>query len=409
MLAGWFQAGDGESAEADHGYVAPVKNTFIHYECEEQPDYKPARSGPARVEENRRSHLPAISTISSQEETETVSSALGDDVGPEDPTMPGGGSPSSRKQTSSTLQALEAPPVKNTFIHFDFDDSAQPEYFSAVSGPAVLHSASPPRRSSKGTAEGQLENTLVEADEAQEEAALPSIGSANHALGNCKPCAHAWKDAGCSKGASCTFCHLCEADDFRRRRKEKTQRLKAERSQRKKGDKDEGLSAESAPRPVGPISQIPGVVGAQAVPGVGELLTHYDADAVYVRWCVDLRRMASQYRYGTSRRFTLTLPDTAEEVPFVLFLNPAASDEATPVFAASNLRATLQVKCTDPSLIATCLHLCFEIEGLQTAHQVKAHNFRMEPLCLAQGTSWQLSGSTQALIRLVLRPSRSAR
>eukprot|EP00928_Gymnodinium_smaydae_P055213 TRINITY_DN38807_c0_g1_i1.p1 TRINITY_DN38807_c0_g1~~TRINITY_DN38807_c0_g1_i1.p1 ORF type:complete len:317 (+),score=57.72 TRINITY_DN38807_c0_g1_i1:121-1071(+) len=56
--------------------------------------------------------------------------------------------------------------------------------------------------------------------------AAPSIGSAGHAGGQCRPCAHIWKPGRCSKGWSCTFCHLCDEADFRRMRKLKMGRLK---------------------------------------------------------------------------------------------------------------------------------------------------------------------------------------
>eukprot|EP00411_Alexandrium_monilatum_P082782 CAMPEP_0175631612 /NCGR_PEP_ID=MMETSP0096-20121207/73603_1 /TAXON_ID=311494 /ORGANISM="Alexandrium monilatum, Strain CCMP3105" /LENGTH=269 /DNA_ID=CAMNT_0016937043 /DNA_START=28 /DNA_END=833 /DNA_ORIENTATION=- len=36
-------------AEGAVAPVAPVKNTFIHYDCDEQPDYRPCVSGPAYV------------------------------------------------------------------------------------------------------------------------------------------------------------------------------------------------------------------------------------------------------------------------------------------------------------------------------------------------------------------------
>eukprot|EP00439_Symbiodinium_sp_Y106_P031402 s1742_g3.t1 len=145
----------------------------------------------------------------------------------------------------------------------------------------------------------------------------------------------------------------------------------------------------------------------QVLPSVGELLTCYEdsGDGVSIRWCVDLRRMASQYRYGTSRRFAVQLADAAEEVPFVVFFNPAAAEEATPVFVANNLRATLQVKCTDPALISTLLDVRFDVEGLHKSHLCKAHNFRVEPLCLAQGAAWPLQGCREALVKLELRPA----
>lgn len=49
---------------------------------------------------------------------------------------------------------------------------------------------------------------------------LPSIGSAGHRLGRCKPCAFIGTK-GCNSGTDCRFCHLCEAGEKKRRQKEK--------------------------------------------------------------------------------------------------------------------------------------------------------------------------------------------
>merc|ERR1719223_1608375 len=48
---------------------------------------------------------------------------------------------------------------------------------------------------------------------------MPTIGSAGHALGACKPCA--FLEKGCANGQECNFCHLCPADEKNRRKKEK--------------------------------------------------------------------------------------------------------------------------------------------------------------------------------------------
>lgn len=55
---------------------------------------------------------------------------------------------------------------------------------------------------------------------------LPSVGSEEHALGNCKPCAfvHA---KGCIKGSDCVYCHLCDAGEKKRRMREKRQLLRS--------------------------------------------------------------------------------------------------------------------------------------------------------------------------------------
>lgn len=49
---------------------------------------------------------------------------------------------------------------------------------------------------------------------------LPSLGSAGHRLGRCKPCAFVGTK-GCNSGADCRFCHLCEAGEKKKRQKEK--------------------------------------------------------------------------------------------------------------------------------------------------------------------------------------------
>eukprot|EP00927_Polykrikos_kofoidii_P049744 TRINITY_DN43765_c0_g1_i1.p1 TRINITY_DN43765_c0_g1~~TRINITY_DN43765_c0_g1_i1.p1 ORF type:complete len:391 (+),score=33.60 TRINITY_DN43765_c0_g1_i1:180-1352(+) len=46
-----------------------------------------------------------------------------------------------------------------------------------------------------------------------------SIGSAQHATGNCKPCAWFWKVNGCQNGQLCLHCHLCPRGEHRARRK----------------------------------------------------------------------------------------------------------------------------------------------------------------------------------------------
>lgn len=57
---------------------------------------------------------------------------------------------------------------------------------------------------------------------AKDEEPLPSRGSAGHKHFQCKPCAF-YHDKGCQNGFECTFCHLCEAGEKRRRRKERSQ------------------------------------------------------------------------------------------------------------------------------------------------------------------------------------------
>lgn len=60
---------------------------------------------------------------------------------------------------------------------------------------------------------------------------LPSVGSAGHHLGTCKPCAFTIK--GCSSGASCSYCHLCDPTEKKRRRKEKATIMRGLRNLKK--------------------------------------------------------------------------------------------------------------------------------------------------------------------------------
>merc|ERR1712048_752875 len=48
---------------------------------------------------------------------------------------------------------------------------------------------------------------------------LPSVGSAPHFEGNCKPCAFLYE--GCANGSACQFCHLCPPGELKRRKREK--------------------------------------------------------------------------------------------------------------------------------------------------------------------------------------------
>merc|ERR1719305_549611 len=49
---------------------------------------------------------------------------------------------------------------------------------------------------------------------------LPTVGSEGHKAGTCKPCAF-YHSKGCGNGVNCSFCHLCPADEKKRRQKEK--------------------------------------------------------------------------------------------------------------------------------------------------------------------------------------------
>lgn len=47
----------------------------------------------------------------------------------------------------------------------------------------------------------------------------PSIGSAGHRLGMCKPCDFMYRGDGCRAGSKCQYCHLCPPGEVQRRKK----------------------------------------------------------------------------------------------------------------------------------------------------------------------------------------------
>mmetsp|Transcript_107319 Transcript_107319/g.300525 ORF Transcript_107319/g.300525 Transcript_107319/m.300525 type:complete len:265 (+) Transcript_107319:67-861(+) len=56
----------------------------------------------------------------------------------------------------------------------------------------------------------------------------PSVGSAGHATGKCRPCIYVRRPAGCVQGASCSFCHVMDEhlEEARRPCKGKRERIK---------------------------------------------------------------------------------------------------------------------------------------------------------------------------------------
>mmetsp|Transcript_18505 Transcript_18505/g.38480 ORF Transcript_18505/g.38480 Transcript_18505/m.38480 type:complete len:365 (-) Transcript_18505:341-1435(-) len=49
----------------------------------------------------------------------------------------------------------------------------------------------------------------------------PTVGSADHYLGTCRPCAHAHSAKSCMNGVQCPFCHLCPPGELKRQQKAK--------------------------------------------------------------------------------------------------------------------------------------------------------------------------------------------
>lgn len=84
-----------------------------------------------------------------------------------------------------------------------------------------------------------------------------SVGSARHATGDCKPCGFLWKK-GCHKAQNCEFCHLCPADEVKKRKRDKIaalQRAEADAAEQKMwecGDDEQPMSRRE-PRVIPPL------------------------------------------------------------------------------------------------------------------------------------------------------------
>mmetsp|Transcript_29123 Transcript_29123/g.61890 ORF Transcript_29123/g.61890 Transcript_29123/m.61890 type:complete len:673 (+) Transcript_29123:108-2126(+) len=61
--------------------------------------------------------------------------------------------------------------------------------------------------------------------------AVPSVGSAMHASGGCRPCAWFWKPTGCQNGAECRHCHICPEGEVKARKKVKANIAREEKRQ----------------------------------------------------------------------------------------------------------------------------------------------------------------------------------
>lgn len=107
--------------------------------------------------------------------------------------------------------ALDIPvrdlPVKNTFVHLSKE--------SCDSGDA-------PRRMSRSSSAPSLLLTCQFLIMTMQEL---------HAVGRCSPCAYLYgKEDGCRRGAECTFCHECPADELKNRKKIRMKAIKAKRA-----------------------------------------------------------------------------------------------------------------------------------------------------------------------------------
>jgi hypothetical protein len=69
--------------------------------------------------------------------------------------------------------------------------------------------------------EQQLNHTSKQLDVADCSAEVPTIGSALHSRGECRPCGFFWKPSGCHFGPNCHYCHLCPEGELKARKKAK--------------------------------------------------------------------------------------------------------------------------------------------------------------------------------------------
>lgn len=116
-------------------------------------------------------------------------------------------------------------PIKNTFIDGLADDLAdeQPAIRRRHSAPSFIGARLPffePEQTDLVTTlpPPGLENVMD----------LPSIGSAAHATGQCRPCAWFHKPQGCHRGPECHRCHLCDSSEMGKRKKAKIAVLRAQ-------------------------------------------------------------------------------------------------------------------------------------------------------------------------------------
>jgi len=102
--------------------------------------------------------------------------------------------------------------------------------------------------------------------------ACQSLGSAEHDAGNCQPCAWFWKQSGCCKDSSCSFCHMCPDGEVKRRR-QKNRVLTTRRTQK---------SSEAGPTPE---RQLPAAVTATESTNSCHCGNILMVDAIFCREC----------------------------------------------------------------------------------------------------------------------------
>lgn len=90
---------------------------------------------------------------------------------------------------------------------------------AVVTAPAGVSAERPHWRSAREEAEDE-----EEAADAWD-MPVPSLGSASHHLGKCRPCVFVHKK-GCSNGYDCLFCHICQPGEKQRRKRDRWEKMR---------------------------------------------------------------------------------------------------------------------------------------------------------------------------------------
>jgi len=122
-----------------------------------------------------------------------------------------------------TLSAIPPPPMAPPHIHIQPQmpltpppaeapvlEQASSSQLSTALHATQMHLTEPILESILGSPE--LQKPIPGSQE------LPSIGSWEHHMGTCKPCAY-FGERGCENGAQCVYCHLCLPGELKRRQK----------------------------------------------------------------------------------------------------------------------------------------------------------------------------------------------
>lgn len=161
-----------------------------------------------------------------------------------------------------TTLLLEAPPVKNTFIHYKIPTSPSgrpPTPTVSTTGILFLfRGKSDQRLPSDADTNSDLPDSSLSSDtppggfEQDSEASMSSAGDVAgsptekvstspsgrspigtmttleaHDLGQCTPCNYFWhKVDGCRQGSDCSFCHYCPKSEIKKRKKDTLKQLR---------------------------------------------------------------------------------------------------------------------------------------------------------------------------------------